>query len=225
MQPWLAAHARNALSTTSVTRIDVSTLPAHTAASGDGASIVYPGVSSPGSLCLRRRRSIGSRQPELSGMSRPTRSRTQYMHAAAVTAVGAFQFPRTCGPVALAKSKVAAPVSTSTSTVSAMGLPSSMRSSARRATRGPHVPPPVVVVATARRACRLSAARTQCSALSLTWRMYAATVASPYSSQSPRRSRTPLAFAATWALRSDSESAMLRHAASVTSGLSRGGTA
>ena len=67
MQPCESAHARKARRTTSVMRCDVSTLPAHTAAIGEGLSI------DPGGMRIV----TGSRQPLLSGISRPTSSRSE----------------------------------------------------------------------------------------------------------------------------------------------------
>lgn len=44
MQPWLAATALKALKMTSTIRCDVSTLPAHTAASTDGLRSEFSGM-------------------------------------------------------------------------------------------------------------------------------------------------------------------------------------
>lgn len=124
VQPWLAAHAWNALSTTSTMRCEVSTFPPHTAAVRDGLNSDFFGIltANPNSSRQQQLNSInanggqgkgdapsrGTRQPALSGISMSSIERMQYITAECTTEMGALRLPRTSAPVP-AKSSTADP--------------------------------------------------------------------------------------------------------------------
>jgi hypothetical protein len=78
---WLDAISPSAPYSALVTHIDVSTLPATTAAGGRGLSMQPSGTMT----------SSGFRQPAFSGMSSSTSVRNRYSTAAIVTAFGALK--------------------------------------------------------------------------------------------------------------------------------------
>jgi hypothetical protein len=83
MHPWLAAQMRKHLKMTSTIRWEVSTFPAHTAASKLGRK------SDPSGMMIF----TGLMQPWLRGMSEFTMQRRAKITAELQIAIGAFQFP------------------------------------------------------------------------------------------------------------------------------------
>lgn len=83
MQPWLAAHARKALSTTSVMRCEVQAFPAQTAALPDGLRMVPCGtMTDTGSIHPKLHQLTcfepgESHIPSFNGISVPIRHRRQ----------------------------------------------------------------------------------------------------------------------------------------------------
>jgi len=128
VQPWLAAAAWKALRTTSTMRWEVNTLPPQTAAVRDGAKSDFFGILTEGERkfvigevgCVStviNSLSRGTRHPALSGMSRSSIARMQYITAEWTTEIGALRFPRTSHPVP-SKSRTAEPLVSSISTLS-----------------------------------------------------------------------------------------------------------